>query len=122
MMVKRAEKRLRELLTAHYRLSGTGTDSEHETKGLVKGFCEALVFGRILKPDQINEIIQDEHLKTFGMTKEARMLSENALSGPWSDRDWDRFDKPTIERLGPRKKPVYRGADSKSYLAQISVS
>ena len=46
------------MLTAHYRLSGTGTDSEHETKGLVKGFCEALIFGRILKPD-LNPSITD---------------------------------------------------------------
>tara|TARA_B100001093_G_scaffold17865_1_gene16220 strand:+ start:595 stop:1047 length:453 start_codon:yes stop_codon:yes gene_type:complete len=122
MMVKRAEKRLREMLASHYRLSGTGSELEHETKGLVKGFCEALVFGRILKPDQINDIIHDEHLKIFGMTKEARMLVENSMPGPWTDRNWDRFDKPTIERRGPRKKPIYSSAESKNYSAQISVS
>ena len=121
MMVKKAEKRLREMLASHYRLSGTGTDLEHETKGIVKGFCEALLSARILKPDQINEIIHDEHLKVFGMTKEARMLSENSMSGPWTDRDWDRFDKPTIERRGPRKKPTYSSAESKNCSAQISV-
>ena len=121
MMVKKAEKRLREMLASHYRLSGTGTDLEHETNGIVKGFCEALVFGRILKPDQINEIIHDEHLKIFGMTKEARMLSENSMPGPWTDRNWDRFDKPTIERREPLKKPIYSGAESNNYSAQISV-
>ena len=54
MMVNKAEKRLREMLASHYRLSRTGTDLEHETKGIVKGFCEALLSARILKPDQRN--------------------------------------------------------------------
>ena len=65
------------MLASHYRLSGTGNKREYEIKGFVKGFCEALVFGRILKPDQIDEIIHDEHLKIFGMIKEVRMCSEN---------------------------------------------
>lgn len=65
------------MLVSHYRLSGTGSKRRYEIKGFAKGFCEALVFGRILKPDQIEEIIHDEHLKICGITKEARMCSEN---------------------------------------------
>ena len=51
------------MLASHYRLSGTGSELEHETKGVIKGFCEALVFGRILKPDQINSTRSRNHFQ-----------------------------------------------------------
>ena len=95
---KKSEKRIRQLLRSYYELIDSGTPAELECKGRINGFCEALVLTGQTDAESVRAIFNDEHLGHFGMTREARYYRVSGLDQIWTQRDWEKFDRPTYIR------------------------
>ena len=95
---KNLEDRLRQLLKAYYELIDSDTSQEHECKGRINGFCEALIQSGQTDPETIQNIFNREHLDHFGMTREARYYQVVGSEEMWGQRDWEKFDRPTYAR------------------------
>lgn len=57
------------------------------------GFLEA---GKVLSnitSEELQTIIDDEHLKAFGITREARQLKQKLATAD-DEQDWDKYDVP----------------------------
>ena len=93
-----SEKRIRQLLRTYYELVDSGTPAEMECKGRINGFCEALVLTGQTDADSISAVLNEEHQAYFGMTREAKYYRVSGSEQIWSERDWDKFDRPTYTR------------------------
>ena len=59
----------------------------------ITGFLEA---GKVLSrvtTEELQAIIDDEHLKAFGITREERQLKQK-LAPDDDEQDWDKYDVP----------------------------
>ena len=59
----------------------------------ITGFLEA---GRVLSDvttEELQAIIDEEHLKAFGITREARQLKQKLATAD-DEQDWDKYDVP----------------------------
>ena len=59
----------------------------------ITGFLEA---GKVLSnitSEELQAIIDEEHLKAFGITREARQLKQK-LTKTDEEQDWDKYDVP----------------------------
>ena len=95
---KNTERRLREILQNYYDVISSGSSKEHELKGLVNGYSEALLSLGQIDRTALKRIFEEEHFKKFQMSKQARMQVANGSSQIWSEQDWGRYDEPTYIR------------------------
>ena len=98
--------RLKQLVRNCYKTTGSGTDKEHEFRGRANGFIEALILTTRLTTKQIDEIIEEEHLEFFGVTREKRSQAAGNSDSTLVEKNWDRYDQPAYTRrpLRCRKK------------------
>ena len=101
---KAAERRLREILQSYYEVISSGSAREHELKGRVNGYSEALLSLGQIDGAALKAIIDEEHFIKFEMTAEARRQVANGASQIWSAQDWERYDEPTYLRRPLRCK------------------
>ena len=95
---KNTERRLREILQNYYDVIPSGSSKEHELKGLVNGYSEALLSLGQVDRTALKRIFEEEHFKKFQMSKEARLQVANGSSQIWSEQDWGKYDEPTYIR------------------------
>ena len=101
---KVAEKRLREILHNYYDVISSGSAKEHELKGRVNGYSEALLSLGQIDRTALKKIFEEEHFQAFQMTKEARQGAVVGSTESWSERDWGKLDEPTYLRRPLRCK------------------
>ena len=102
VMEKKLEARIRQMLRSYYELIDSNTVSEHESRGKINGFCEALVLTRQTDAENIRALFDEVHLDFFGMTKEARHYQVSGSDHLWSQHNWTKFDRPAYTRR-PRR-------------------
>ena len=95
---KNTERRLREILQNYYDVISSGSPKEHELRGRVNGFSEALLSLGQIDKSSLKSIFEEVHFKKFQMSKEARLQVANGSSQIWSEQDWGRYDEPTYIR------------------------
>ena len=83
-------ERFRRLLRSYYK--------EHEFKGRANGFAEALLITTPITENQIDEIIEKEHLDFFDITREKRFYATTNFNSQRVERNWDKFDQLAYTR------------------------
>ena len=101
---KATEKRLREILQNYYEVLSSGSAKEHELRGRINGYSEALLSLGQMDKAALKAITDEEHFKKFQMTAEARRRVAGGTTQIWSERDWGRYDEPTYIRRPLRCK------------------
>ena len=104
MTQKDSVDRFRRLLRSYYKTADSGANKEHECKGRANGFAEALLMTTPLTENEIDKIVEKEHLDFFGITREKRFYATANSAGQWVERNWDKFDQPTYARRPLRCK------------------
>ncbi len=108
VLEKYTEERLREILSSYYELLSTDTPEAYQLKGRFNGYSEALLTLGQIDKTSLRGIIEEEHLRKFQMTQEARYYGAAQSASHWSDKDWSKFDQPTYIRqprgCGSKKK------------------
>ena len=99
-----SKHRLRQLLKSYYEILDSKTEREFESKGRVNGFCEALILSGQADTETLQDLLNNEHVRYFGFTREARYYKAVNSDQAWSERDWGRFDEPTFMRRPLRCK------------------
>ena len=99
--------RFKHLLRSYYKTAGSDSEKVQESKGRANGFAEALLMTTGITQDQIDKIIETEHLDFFGITREKRFYALSGSTGQWVETNWDKFDQPAYRRrpLRCKKKP-----------------
>ncbi len=112
--------RLRQLVRHYYAATGAGTSKEHELKGKANGFVEALLMTTNMTKNQIEQIIEKEHLDFFGITREARLSTPDESKERWPQKNWDKFDEPAYRRRPLRAKKKTKNPKFKSIQKTVS--
>ena len=79
-------------------------NKEHEARGRANGFIEDLLMTTTVTKNQVDQIIEREHLDFFGMTREKRMHAVANSNETWAEKNWDKFDEPAYTRRPLRCK------------------
>ena len=96
--------RLKQLVRAYYKVTGSGADKEIESRGRANGFVEALLLTSKITKNQIDQIIEKEHLEFFGMTREKSFQAAGNSDSQWVEKNWDKYDEPAYTRRPLRCK------------------
>ena len=96
--------RLKQLVRSYYKATNSSVNKEHEALGRANGFIEALLMTTTVTKNQVDQIIEREHLDFFGMTREKRGQIAASSNQTWADKNWDKFDEPAYTRRPLRCK------------------
>mgnify|MGYP001157149342 CR=1 FL=1 len=96
--------RLKQLVRSYYKATNSSANKEHEARGRANGFIEALLMTTTVTKNQVDQIIEREHLDFFGMTREKRMHAAVNSNETWAEKNWDKFDEPAYTRRPLRCK------------------
>ena len=59
----------------------------------ITGFLEASKVLSNITSEELQTIIDEEHLRAFGITREARQLKQKLATAD-DEQDWDKYDMP----------------------------
>jgi hypothetical protein len=88
---------LRALLSEYYGHAEEESAEITALKHKISGYIEAGLILNILSKDELQDLIDQEHLAAFGMTRKQRRI-EKKLGEKEEVPDWSNFDRPAIER------------------------
>ena len=88
---------LRALLSEYYGHAEEESAEITALKHKISGYIEAGLILNILSKDELQDLIDQEHLAAFGMTRKQRRI-EKKLGKKEKVKDWSAFDRPAIER------------------------
>jgi hypothetical protein len=89
---------VRELVHEYY---GAEDDESEHTKRLkykIEGFFEAGLLVDATTKEDIQLIVDEEHMAAFGMSRKDRRAMKKLTPSPIT-KDWSTFDAPAIDRL-----------------------
>ena len=87
---------IRDNVTELYAIQDSKSDSYLRLKNRLDGFMNAGIVIGIVSNAAVKEIVDDVHMKVFGMTIKQRSV-ELKLGSKATDVDWDLYDTPTIQ-------------------------
>jgi hypothetical protein len=76
----------------------TNSDEWRTQRARIEGFIEACKLIEICKGKEVQELIDQAHIATFGESRAERKARLRDLNQHIEQRDWDIFDTPTFER------------------------
>ena len=92
---------LRHLLSTLYGVKGGQSNEYRAHKYRLDGFIHAGLHIRLVTKEELQEVVESEHIAAFGMTRKERKRDQS-LSNRAFDIDWSEYEKPAIERAKPR--------------------
>ena len=88
---------LRHLLSTLYGVEDEQSDTYKAHKNHLDGFVHAGLHIKLVTKNELQKIVESEHLKVYGKTRNQRS-AERQLPGDPLEVDWASYDKPAIER------------------------
>ena len=95
--------RLSELLQQIYSSrpsSNTKTSNAHER---LSGFIEAALISRVLSSQDIQAVVDQEHIGSYGLSVEERGRIQQQILAACEDHEWSPFEEPTFRRRKPNR-------------------
>ena len=77
------------------------------------GFLEAGLLLQIFSKDQLQKVIDEEHLTIFGMSREERAKKRQQEGTSPESADWSAYDAPATERVIKKRRQPRSYASSK---------
>ena len=77
------------------------------------GFLEAGLLLQIFSKDQLQKVIDDEHVTIFGMSREERVKKRQEEGTSTESPDWSAYDAPATERVMKKRRQPRSYASSK---------
>ena len=90
-------ERLREKLIKLYSYEDAEPDARKRLGDQIDGYFEAALLMKMIDSKVLQNIINEEHFKAFGMTREERKINRQ-LEGDDVDVDWSRYELPPSAR------------------------
>lgn len=88
---------IKDHLTELYSLQDSASETYQRLKNRLDGFIHAGLVIDIVSHDEVQKIVEKEHMRVFGMTVKQRGI-ELKLDSRTAEVDWDLYDTPTIHR------------------------
>ena len=90
-------KQIKEYLSEVYGTKDVNSKPYMRLKNRLDGFIEAGLIVGLVSRDELQEIIDAEHMTVFGMTRKQRR-AESKLTTEETEVDWGFYDTPAISR------------------------
>ena len=95
-------ERLREKLIKLYSYGDAEPDARKRLGDQIDGYFEAVILMKMITKEALQSVIDDEHMKAFGMTLEERRIQKKLQNDP-AAVDWESYDAPPNLRGKPRR-------------------
>ena len=100
--------RLTELLQQIYIQRPSSTTRTNDVHQRLSGFIEAALISRTVSNADIQAVVDQAHMKAYGLSVEERAQIQQQILTACEDHDWSSFDEPAVSRRNPRRA-VQRG-------------
>ena len=100
--------RLSELLRQLYIRRPSSSTTTHDVHERLSGFIEAALISKTVSNADIQAVVDQEHMKAYGLSVEERAQIQQQILAACEDHDWSSFDEPAVSRRKPRRS-VQRG-------------
>ena len=95
-------ERLREKLIKLYSYGDAEPDARKRLGDQIDGYFEAAILMKMITKEALQAVIDDEHMKAFGMTLGERRIKKKLDQGS-VEIDWESYDAPPSLRGKPRR-------------------
>ena len=95
-------ERLREKLIKLYSYGDAEPEARRRLLDQIDGYFEAAILMQMMTKEALQAVIDDEHMKAFGMTLEERRIKKKLDQGS-VEIDWESYDAPPSLRGKPRR-------------------
>ena len=92
---------LRDFLSALYAVKDEQSNEYQAHKHRLDGFIHAGLHIKLVTKEELQAVVESEHVVAFGMTRKERML-DKSITKRASVTDWSEYDKPATQRAKPR--------------------
>ena len=79
-----------------YSYGAAKVTKKQELRNELHGFFQAGILLKVMTTQEIDDLIDKEHLAAFGKTKKQRNIDEKIEIN--TETDWDKYDEPAYQR------------------------
>jgi len=79
-----------------YSYGAAKVTKKEDLRNELHGFFQAGILLKVITTQEINNLIDKEHMTAFGKTKKQRNIDEKIEIN--TETDWDKYDEPSYQR------------------------
>ena len=88
---------IKDRLRRFYSISDTKSDHRKMLSHEIDGYMEAGLLAEIIDKQELQRVIDEQHIAVFGISRQERRLEMNSILETAPD-NWDIYDTPAIDR------------------------